>query len=117
MTVLPLPAALPPADTVLHVGADGQPGRSRVVPSSLGLAVGTAPGAADAGLLFRAYCYNAAAESTHIPRIATAASVLDAVAAFTGSAEWVDMVCVFDAQLLTTSSIGLKSAAPLSSFS
>jgi hypothetical protein len=40
--------------------------------------------AAAAGLVFRAYCYDAFAESTKLSRLAAAAGVRDAVTAFTG---------------------------------
>jgi predicted RecB family nuclease len=76
-----------------------------------------------AGLTFRAYCYNAAAENTQMRRLAMAVaaaradmSVADAVAAFTGSGEWVDLLRVFETQLVTGRPAGLKGVAALSGF-
>ena len=69
-----------------------------------------------AGLTFRAYCYNAAAEGSQLRRLAAAAGCADPVAAFLRSSQWVDLLAVFDRQLLTGSSSGLKSVAALSGF-
>ena len=73
--------------------------------------------AAAAGLAFRAYCYNAAAENTHLRRLGEAAGVAAEVAAFTGGDDWVDLFRVFDRQLITGGSAGLKRVAALAGYS
>lgn len=73
--------------------------------------------AAAAGLVFRAYCYNAAAENTQLRRLGEQAGVAAAVAAFTGGDDWVDLLRVFDRQLITGASVGLKRVAVLAGYS
>ncbi|HEX6933011.1 MAG TPA: TM0106 family RecB-like putative nuclease, partial [Streptosporangiaceae bacterium] len=69
-----------------------------------------------AGMRLRAYCYNAAAENTQMHRLAAGCGLDADVAAFTGSAQWVDLYRVFDRQLITGGSAALKAVAPLAGF-
>jgi predicted RecB family nuclease len=78
---------------------------------------GLARDAAGAGQTFRAYCFNAGAEGAHMRRLAAGAGVAGQVAAFTGSEHWVDLLRVFDAQLITGSGSGLKDIAVLAGYS
>ena len=71
----------------------------------------------DAGMTFAAYCYNAAAENTYLRRLVIAEeSVAEEIDAFIRSAEWVNMLREWDAQLITGGSSSLKTTAPLTGF-
>ena len=74
-------------------------------------------GALGAGRTFRAYCYNASAENTYLRKLGFTAGVLEQVEEFIASADWVDMLRVFDTQLITGGGSGLKLVAPLAGFS
>ena len=72
--------------------------------------------AAGAGFSFRAYCYNAAAENSQLRRIGDRLGRSAQVAEFTASADWIDLLAVFDRQIVTGGPIGLKQVAALCGF-
>ena len=69
------------------------------------------------GLTFAAYCYNAGAENRYLRRLGQLADIDDEIRDFIESDEWVDLLRVWDSQLITGDSSGLKVVAPLVGFS
>jgi len=67
-------------------------------------------------LTFRAYCYNAGAENQYLRRLGLSAGIAEDVEDFIGSDEWVDLLKVWDSQLITGGASGLKVVAPLIGF-
>jgi predicted RecB family nuclease len=70
-----------------------------------------------AGKTFRAYCYNAGVEGGHLRRLAAVAGRGPEIEEFLTSDEWVDLLRVFDSQLITGGGAGLKLVAPLAGYS
>ncbi len=68
------------------------------------------------GLSFRAYCYNAGAENQYLRRLGLSAGMSDQVERFIDSDAWVDLLKVWDSQLITGQGSGLKVVAPLTGY-
>lgn len=69
-----------------------------------------------AGKTFRAYCYNAGVEGGHFRRLAALAGRGQEIEGFLASDEWVDLLRVFDSQLITGGGAGLKIVCPLAGY-
>ena len=72
--------------------------------------------AADEGASFKAYCYSKSAEQGQMTRLADRLGLRDEVDEFWDSEDWVDLLEVVRAQLVTGRSMGLKETAPLAGF-
>jgi predicted RecB family nuclease len=68
------------------------------------------------GLTFRAYCYNAGAENQYLRRLGLSADLVADVNQFIASDEWVDLLQIWDTQLITGGASGLKVVASLIGF-
>ena len=69
-----------------------------------------------AGKSFRAYCYNEGVESGHLKRLAALADRSAEVEELVSSEDWVDLLRVFDKQMITGGSSGLKTTAPIAGY-
>jgi predicted RecB family nuclease len=69
------------------------------------------------GRTFHAYCYSASAENTYLRSLGRSTGMIEDVEAFIDSGDWVDMLRVFDDQMITGGGSGLKAVAPLAGFS
>jgi predicted RecB family nuclease len=67
-------------------------------------------------LTFRAYCYNAGAENQYLRRLGLSADLVADVEKFIASDEWVDLLQIWDSQLITGGASGLKVVASLIGF-
>ena len=65
------------------------------------------------GLSFTAYCWNAGAENTYLRRLGLANDIADDVESFIASDDWLDMLDVWNRQVITGHGSGLKVVAPL----
>jgi predicted RecB family nuclease len=65
------------------------------------------------GATFCSYCYSEAVEGGYLRRLGQQGGYADQVEEFLGSDDWVDLLRVFDTQLITGTSAGLKVVAPL----
>lgn len=72
--------------------------------------------AREAGLTFTSYCWNANAENTYLRRLGIAASIENEIETFIASGEWIDLLAVWNGQLITGGSSSLKAVAPLVGF-
>jgi predicted RecB family nuclease len=70
----------------------------------------------DAGLTFTAYCWNENAENTYLRRLGHSAGIEEEIETFIASDEWVDLLKVWDSQMITGHGSGLKIIAPICGF-
>jgi predicted RecB family nuclease len=72
--------------------------------------------ASDEGASLKAYCYSKSAEQGQMTRIADRLGLRDEVDEFWASDDWVDLLEIVRAQLITGRGMGLKETAPLAGF-